>query len=210
MKTRKLKKMAGKRFGKLTVLDRAPNRKNKNDGHAQWYCICDCGEETVVGGTSLRRGQSRSCGCSLFKHGFAKRGRIFGEYYVWASMKQRCYNEKYSQYKDYGGRGISVCEEWNRSFLSFLKDMGMCPKKKTLERIDNNGNYEPSNCKWTTRYEQSRNGRRNVWVEYNGERMILADFASKIGINASAIRGFRENNSLTLKETISFYSKKYA
>jgi len=210
MRTRELKEMAGKRFGELVVLCRAPNRKNKSDGHAQWHCVCDCGNETIIEGTSLREGKSRSCGCSKFKHGFARRGKKIGEYHVWVAMKKRCYNENHPQYKDWGGRGISVCKEWDKSFLSFLKDMGRCPKGMTLERINNNGNYEPSNCKWATRYEQSRNGRRNVWIKHDGKRMILTDFANKIGTKASNIRSFCKNNDLTLKEAISFYSNKYA
>ncbi len=110
------------------------------------------------------------------------------EYAAWNSMLCRCYNAKYREFGYYGGRGITVCDEWRNSFYEFLRDMGERPDGMSLDRIDTNGNYEPSNCRWATAEEQTRNRRSNVYITHNGETMILNDWATKLNISRITIK----------------------
>jgi hypothetical protein len=154
----KLIDISGGRFGRLLVICR--------EGKAipvKFKCICDCGKTVVVNSVSLRNGDTRSCGC-IRSEKMAKEKTKHGQYdtptyHSWSSMLNRCKCKKHKQYKDYGGRGISVCSRWRGSFEAFLSDMGERPGGKTLDRIDSDGNYEPTNCKWSTRQEQNRNKR---------------------------------------------------
>jgi len=149
--------IAGKRFGILTVTRfHGLNKRMKS----MWQCVCDCGKEKFFAGDNLKKGNTTSCGCTKYakntKHGKSKSL----EYRSWVSMIGRCSNDKGKSYKDYGGRGIIICTRWLQSFESFLEDMGNKPSAEySIDRIDTNGNYEPSNCKWSTRSEQERNKR---------------------------------------------------
>ncbi len=160
----------GQIYGYLTVIKRS-NDVYLSGYHPRWICRCKCGRKTLVFPTSLIRGRSTSCGCrrkevsSIFrlKHGEARKGKNTREYRCWAHIKGRCENSNDGAYKNYGGRGITICEQW-QSFEQFLQDMGRCPKGFSIERVNNNGNYEPSNCKWIPLSEQAKN-KRNVRVK---------------------------------------------
>lgn len=182
--------MAGKRIGLWTVL-----REDGRDRHGQafWLCRCDCGTERRVTGGRLRRGESKSCGCDKprvcaeanMKHGDSARGRMTPEYRTWSNMIDRCERPGNSQYRDWGGRGIKVCSRWRESFAAFLEDMGRKPTPKhSIDRINNDGDYEPGNCRWATSAEQSRNRRNSVYI---GGR-LLVDVAKEMGIKAWVLR----------------------
>lgn len=171
------------RFGKLLVKSRV---ENTNSGRSMFECVCDCGNTNNVNGSDLRRGATKSCGC-----GIKGRPRIIKtdtvmsipEYVVWVGMKQRCNDKNSKSYRYYGGKGITVSEEW-MNFDRFLFDMGERPSSEyTLERIDSLKGYCKENCKWATYSEQNRNTSRNRLYTFNGKTQCITDWANDIKCN---------------------------
>jgi hypothetical protein len=152
--------LSGQRFGKLSVLERSVTAKGKK----AWRCICDCGNERLLDGHGLLSGHSLSCGCRK-KRGLHRTHEHTGTrtYNAWMDLRRRCLNPNRTDFKYYGGRGITVCERWS-DFTNFLADMGECPDGLTIDRIDVDGNYEPANCRWASRLQQTQNRRRSARV----------------------------------------------
>lgn len=184
----------GAKFGKLTVRELVVDG---NSNSRRYLCDCECGGTKITSEDNLKRGHCRSCGCLHKGHGGSKKKNIYlGSdsklYNTWASMKNRCHNSKSDNYKNYGMRGITVCDEWVDNYSEFKRwalDNGYNEsggRNCSIERIDVNGNYSPENCKWATAKEQMNNTRRNTFVEYDGKRMSLAQWADYLGINYSS------------------------
>lgn len=165
----------GLTYGRLLVLYFAGRSKSRR---ALWVCRCSCGTEAVFDAHSIANGNTRSCGClnnelrvergrtQNVTHGNSRKGRRTREYISWASMKDRCLNERFREWKYWGGRGITIHLEWVVSFETFLRDMGPRPEGTSLDRINNEGNYEPGNCRWATPKEQVANQRKNEFCGY--------------------------------------------
>ena len=175
----------GQRFGRLLVVceDRIRDRRS-------WKCLCDCGTEKVITDSDLKTGRVNSCGClqkellaaRCTKHGHSKNRQRTLTLSTYKGMITRCSNPNVPAYPDYGGRGITICDRWRESFENFLEDMGERTQGMTLDRIDNDGNYCPKNCRWVTRKEQNRNKRNSVYVTYKGETKNLSEWAEYLGI----------------------------
>ena len=167
--------LTGQRFGRLTVIERDTSRKDK----VYWWCKCDCGNTKSIRAAHLRSKAIKSCGClnleNLTTHG-ASNTKL---YQVWAVIKERCLNPRCANYKNYGGRGITICDEWRNDFQTFFDYVSKLEhfgeEGYTIDRINNNGNYEPGNVRWATKIEQSNNLRSNHLVEINGEQISLAE-----------------------------------
>lgn len=150
----------GKTYGLLTVLGAVGSRVEGRSRRAMWRCRCTCGVEITTRGNRLRSGTATSCGkCSHIRHGHAVGHKQSRTYKTWSLMLNRCLNPRYRKYKDYGGRGITVCQSWQDSFENFLADMGERPAGCTIDRKDNDGNYEPGNSRWATAAVQNKNRR---------------------------------------------------
>lgn len=196
--------LTGKRFGKLVVIGLAGivNRKT------QWTAVCDCGNKTIVAGSTLNCGNTKSCGClrreiglingaNRKTHGMSKTPT----YSSWKAMHSRCYKKSDISYRNYGGRGIKVCARWN-SFDIFWADMGTAPEGMSIDREQINGDYEPSNCKWSTNTEQGRNTRVNRIINAFGKSLPLASWAEIYGTKPDTIakrldRGFDAETAIS-------------
>lgn len=181
----KLINLTGQRFGRWTVLYQVePNRWRTT----RWLCQCDCGKQSVVVGTSLRSGISYSCGClrnELAKQRFTVHGsRRSRLYKIFHNMKNRCYNKENPNYHHYGGRGITICEEWMQDFSSF-KEWALKSgynDKLTIDRVDVNGPYSPDNCRWVTMKVQQNNKRNGNTITFHGETHTISEWADITGI----------------------------
>lgn len=184
--------LTGKRFTRLVVtafVGRTPKYRK-----LVWVAVCDCGEEVVVKSQELLRGDTKSCGC-LAAESTSQRNqtnarhsmRRSPEYVSWASAKGRCFNVRDKDYPRYGGRGITMAQEWANDFAAFLAHMGRRPAGTTLERIDVDRGYMPGNCRWATPKEQARNRRNTTWVSLNGVTMDVCGWAEHFGVTPAAI-----------------------
>ena len=185
--------LPGMRYGKLIVVKEAP-RTSPTSLKRRVLCRCDCGGVATVQVGNLVSSHTVSCGCALKEFGRNKathggsrhvngKQKLSPEFTAWRQMMGRCYRPKSGNYKDYGGRGITVCDEWKSNFANFLRDMGRRPDPNlTLDRIDNSKGYSKENCRWATRSEQMRNTRRSVWVEVCGQRKVMVDWSKLLGI----------------------------
>ena len=188
------KNLTGERFDRLTVIKYAGQLDN-NCKEGFWWCECSCENRTLIAVRvgALKIGNTKSCGClssEITRNRNTKHGMKFtSEHTVWMNIKSRCYNTNNKAYKNYGGRGITMCERWLESFENFYEDMGDRPSPKhSIDRIDNDGDYCPENCKWSTKQEQNRNKRNNLYLEYNKERLIAKDWCEKIDIDYDTLR----------------------
>ena len=203
--------LVGKLFGRLRILSLGPRAHGARGGYVTWNCICSCGNTRAIRGDSLKRGLTTSCGClgierrraAAKTHGLS---RLSGEqakiYRVWVEMRNRCSNPKNPAWSYYGGRGIRVCTRWEHYDL-FLVDIGPRPKGFTIERINNDGNYEPGNCKWASRAEQSCNTRQNHRLEHNGKTQGITAWAREYEIADTTVlarlrRGMSVADALTV------------
>jgi hypothetical protein len=178
--------LTGKRFSRLVVIKRAGSR----NGFSQWECICDCGNTRYAIGPALVDGYTKSCGC-LYDETRTTCHRTHGErktraYTAWSLMRNRCGNPDGKNFDRYGGRGIKVCERWSL-FANFLQDMGQPAQGMTLDRINNDGDYEPLNCRWTDRKTQRRNNSMNIRVVLRGQALTLADACEQLGLKLSTV-----------------------
>lgn len=201
--------LVGHKYGRLTVLSKAG--KNHR-GEVSWKCHCDCGTLATVRAGHLRSGNTQACGCLGVErhkaageanrtHGHSQRTRT---YTVWVSMKARCYNRDHNRYHRYGGRGIRVCDRWVGSFENFLSDMGECPAGMQIDRKDNDGDYEPGNCQWSTAGEQANNRSTNRIVVYQDRSMTLAEASREYAVPYETLkqrlnRGWPVNRALDLQ-----------
>lgn len=199
--------LVGQIFGRLEVVEFFNINKH---GQTQWKCRCSCGKIVIKTGSVLMKGVSKSCGCLRSEvtsirtttHGntSSDNGKPSPELKTWYSIRSRCYWTSNPDYKFYGGRGIGMSKEWYDSFTQFLKDMGTRPGKNfSLDRINNEGNYEAGNCKWATRKEQANNTRRNRMIEYNNEVKPITYWIETLGLSRSVVyRRLKKGMSLDL------------
>jgi hypothetical protein len=192
--------MIGQKIGMLTVVKKALTIKNRR----MWECICKCGNTKIISTSHLNGGHVQSCGCLKKEknHGMS----YTSEHYAWTDMIMRCTNPNKNQYKDWGGRGIKVCDRWLESFNNFYEDMGPKPGPNySIDRINNDGNYEPSNCKWSTKTEQNRNKRstklnmiivNNIRDDFNSGKITnKSELARKYKISNTNLHNILENKT---------------
>ena len=180
--------LLGQRFGRLTVIRRAPNRPGR--GYSVWRVRCSCGTEKTVIGHNLTIGTTTSCGCRQREGRSPVHGR-YGttEYRAWRGAMSRCFNRNNPSYSRYGGRGIRVCARWRNDFRAFFADMGLRPSPKhSLDRKRNSGDYTPRNCRWATQVEQARNRSRRRMITAFGRRLGVVEWAELTGVPDTAIR----------------------
>jgi hypothetical protein len=193
----------GNRYGRLVVIG-SIHIRGLGTG---WKCVCDCGKETYVASANLSSGNTTSCGCAALEarttHGKSK-DRV---YVIWKAMRTRCQNPRAHEFRNYGGRGISVCERWQK-FENFLEDMGEPPDRYWLERLDNNGNYEPGNCKWDSPKNQLSNRRNNHVLSAFGRTQTITMWSEEFGIPVTTLRNRIVRMGLSLPDALTYQQNK--
>lgn len=205
----------GKKYGRWTIIAEGSHKHYLNTIDKHVICKCDCGVIKNISLGSIRQGKSTSCGC-YNKEFASKNNRTHGylvglngghtpEYEIWIKMKGRCFNPSDKNYNDYGARGITVCERWQYSFPNFISDMGVRPSKDfSIERVDVDGNYEPSNCKWLPLSLQNRNKRNSVRFTLNGETMGLTEWCRDLKLSYSMMRHRVFDLKIPFEEAITY------
>lgn len=201
------KDFTGMRFGKLTVIKFHHSQNTTNGTKSFWVCRCDCGKEVVVRTDCFTSGNTRSCGClhkDIAQEKFDNRTKS-KLYHVYYGIKQRCENPNHHSYKNYGGRGIKVSNEWDtwESFRNWALENGYKENcNLSIERIDVNGDYSPDNCKWIKIPLQSKNTRRTLHLEYNGKVMCLCDWAKELKVNQNTLYHWIQHKHMTIEDVI--------
>ncbi|WP_288745778.1 hypothetical protein [uncultured Enterococcus sp.] len=178
--------LTGKTFSYLKVIERSSDKGNGKKPVVKWLCECECGDKVAVKSDSLLSGHTKSCGCKKLKHGKSNKERL---YQTWKNMRQRCNNPKRPDFKRYGGRGIRVCNEWSdySNFRTWALSNGY-DDSLSIDRINVNGNYEPSNCRWADNYVQANNVRTNRIITFQNIQYTMAEFAKKLNISYSTLQ----------------------
>lgn len=205
----KLIDLTGMTFDALRVVGRAESHITpKGTAITMWECKCQCGKTVIATSQNLRRRHTRSCGCLFpqhnLTHGDCTDGQVSRLYNIWYQMIQRCYNAKNPKYPLYGGRGITVCDDWKGEYTKF-KTWAMSngyEENLTIDRANVNGNYSPENCRWATRREQANNTRRNVLITYDGDTKTMSEWATQYGIPYKTL-WHRLNNGWEIPKAIS-------
>lgn len=207
------KDRTGQRHHRLVALRTDGYSDSGNQRHVKWLFRCDCGKEVSIPVNRLPT--KHSCGCLRteksreimvkmhYRHGEAKNGQNSAEYRTWKGIISRCSNSDDPRYKDYAGRGVTVCDEWKDDYLNFLRDMGRRPRGTTIERKDNDLGYSKENCRWATPLEQGRNKRNNIWIKFRGETLHVAEWSRRTGIKFGTIharlrRGWSPEKALSV------------
>ena len=203
---RKASNLTGQRFSKLVVQSIC---RQDGSNRMHWLCLCDCGNTIVVRADNLKHGLTRSCGCLRIEAtgvGAVTHGMCgTPEYEIWKGIKKRCCAEDYIEFPQYGGRGITICDEWKESFEAFYRDMGPRPSPEhSIDRRDNNKGYSKENCRWATLVEQANNRRDNLYFDFDGDRKTLTEWCREFGLNYNRIR------YLILKKGMSFEDAIYS
>lgn len=197
----KLIDLTGRKFGRLTVISRAPNKGR----YTMWNCLCVCGSPAVIRASHLSTGATSSCGCIVVQMMTARAIHSMSytpEHSTWSKLKSRCLNKSSPDYKEYGKRGISVCDRWLRSFQNFFDDMGPKPTPAhSIDRVNNSKGYSPENCRWATPAEQSSNRRNCIYYSIDGVDYCLAHAANYFGIKENTVRS-RINTGWTLGDAL--------
>lgn len=199
--------LSGRRFGKLIVIKKIESYISpKGKKYAKWQCLCDCGNSVEAFAVHLKQGRTISCGCARKTHDMTNT-RVYN---IWRGIKGRCNNQNSTSYKNYGKRNITICEEWKNSFEQFYEWAINHGYKENLsiDRINNEGNYEPSNCRWVSSKMQSNNRRTNKHLSYCGEKHTITEWSELLGGEKSLIRG-RLKMGWSLEKALSTPVRKY-
>lgn len=199
----RFKDLTGQKFGNLTAI-----KKLRQDKYFNWIwlCKCDCGNTKEVSSKCLLQGLTKSCGCARFKKNAYRNNP---EYAIYCAMKTRCYNKNDKSYSRYGGRDIKVCEEWKNDFSQFLKDVGKRPSEDySIERIDVNDDYKPSNCRWATNKEQSNNRRNSIKFIYKNTEYTLKQFAEQFNLPYKNLHHYYKYHNNDIQKMLNFIKNK--
>jgi len=200
--------LTGRQFGKLTV-EGIDQKQTRNNPGRIWGCRCECGTYTTSGTYDLTAGRKASCGCVHYKHGFAfgDKSKRPPEYEVWGNIIKRCTNPNRKEYQNYGGRETKVCQRWLNSFQAFYEDVSERPSSQhQIDRIDNNGHYEPNNVRWVLPDENRRNNRHLRYCTINGVTRYLEEWAEILGISKRTVH-YRLRKGYTLEQALTMPRK---